>query len=249
MTKERNSTKNISILLWNIEGLRNAIASISTETITKYDAIILTETFLKEDYSLKGYYAIHSFAQPTAGRPAGGVSIFVKPSLGSINRIIKYEKTIIIRTADATIIGLYINPQTATEDAAGKVAEAIMQSTGDKRVILAGDLNCRIDKPNNKTELILDSLVEEGYTLINKPTLKTYIAPNGTSSIDLVFYRGEGTKIINQKGLWTSDMAPIRKHIPIVTTMEIHQSQSTLTSATRHRTSRKLDVENHTSSY
>jgi hypothetical protein len=42
------------------------------------DTIILTETFLTEPLDLQGFYAIHSYATPTAGRPAGGITYFLK---------------------------------------------------------------------------------------------------------------------------------------------------------------------------
>ena len=121
--------------------------------------------------------------------------------------------------------------------------EAVTHTQDDNRIILAGDLNCRIDKPNVKTELILETMAEEGFILINKPDLKTYIAPNGTSTIDLVFCKGENTKTTNQEGLWSSAITPLRKHIPIVTTIEIHQSRSMPTTTTTHKSSRKLDTE------
>lgn len=63
-----------------------------------------------------------------------------------------------------------------------------MQTAADQRAIIAGDLNARIDKPTTKTELILETLEGSGYNLVN---MKTYIAPNGTSTIDLVLYRGK----------------------------------------------------------
>ena len=61
----------------------------------------------------------------------------------------------------------------------------------------------------------METLQEEGLTLINKPELITYIAPNGASAIDLVLFKGNGIKAQDQNELWTSGVAPIRKHIPI----------------------------------
>ena len=152
--KEWSSTNHASLLLWNIEGLRNAMANAPINTIAKHDAIILTETFLTEEYNIHGYYGIHSFAQHTEGRPAGGVSIFLKPSLGTIKNTIKDDNTVIIKTTEITIIGLYINPQTKAHDAIEKIMEAVSHTTSDKRILLAGDLNCRIDRPNHKTDLV-----------------------------------------------------------------------------------------------
>jgi hypothetical protein len=60
-------------------------------------------------------------------------------------------------------------------------------TTKEDAVILAGDLNCRIDIEMDKTTELVSSLEGEGVTLNNNKKLETYIRHNGTSSIDLVF--------------------------------------------------------------
>ena len=49
MTRKLTLNKETTLLLWNIERLRNAITYIPAEILTKYDAIITTETFLMEN--------------------------------------------------------------------------------------------------------------------------------------------------------------------------------------------------------
>ncbi|KAJ4428483.1 hypothetical protein ANN_24520 [Periplaneta americana] len=128
------------------------------------------------------------------------------------------------------------------EDEIERITEALTQMTADKRVILAGNLNARIEKPSTKTELILETLKGGGYSLINKPDLKTYIALNGTSTIDLVLFRGESINAINQKALWISAITLIRKHVPVTTTFKFSQPLLP-TRLTLNRISRKLDTE------
>ena len=83
---------------------------------------------------------------------------------------------------------------------------------------------------------------EEGFTLVNNPELTTYIAPNGTSAIDLIFYRGEGIKIQGQIGLWSTDAALIRKHIPIKTSLLIkNQMKKEIHLTNQTSISRKLN--------
>ena len=56
----------------------------------------------------------------------------------------------------------------------------------EENVIIAGDLNCMVDKPdNNKTVIMLLLFHEEGFTLLNKREDVTYMARNGASTIDL----------------------------------------------------------------
>ncbi|KAJ4426601.1 hypothetical protein ANN_26399 [Periplaneta americana] len=124
---------------------------------------------------------------------------------------------IIVKTTTITVIGLYIQPNVPVENVIDLVYKVIEQTRTDKNVILAGDLNCRLDKQNAKTHILLETLEEEGFRLENKKEIPTYIAHNGYSTIDLVFYKGEHLKLTKQEGLWSSKAAPIRKHIPIKT--------------------------------
>jgi hypothetical protein len=84
-------------------------------------------------------------------------------------------------------------------------------------IILAGDMNCRLDKPDMKCKAILAFLKEENLKITNDPKCKTYFAHNGSSTIDLVFHKGDNIGTLRKKGLWTSPTTPLRKHIPIQT--------------------------------
>lgn len=171
--------------------MKNALPYIPQKTIEETDVLILTETFLTEKTDITGFYNIHTYAQPTAGRPAGGVSCLVKGTMGKLEKTHKGKNLVIVKTTIATIICIYIPPGTTTENTTEIISHAIEQTRNDENVILAGDFNCRIDKPSIKTEILINTLEEEGLRLINKKEMPTYVAPNGTSVIDLVFYRGE----------------------------------------------------------
>lgn len=113
----------------------------------------------------------------------------------------------------------------------------------EKNVIIAGDFNCRIDKPNNKTSTMLDILQEEGFRLINKAEEITYIAYNGTSTIDLVFYRGKDITVKNQQRKLYTSTTPLTKHIPIHTSILLTRNYEEKSNTDTHRISRKLDLE------
>ena len=53
--------------------------------------------------------------------------------------------------------------------------------------------------------------------MINNKNLKNYFAHNGSSAVDLVFYRGKNITVESEDGIWFSTASPIRKHIPIKT--------------------------------
>jgi hypothetical protein len=66
----KNSGRDLSILLWNVEGLKSVLNLSPDNLLTSQDTLILTETFITEHIDLPGYYAAHSYAvQKQEGRP------------------------------------------------------------------------------------------------------------------------------------------------------------------------------------
>jgi hypothetical protein len=54
-------------------------------------------------------------------------------------------------------------------------------------VILAGDLNCWVDKTNNGSKAVIIFLEEEGLTMINNLRIAIYICHSRTSATDIAF--------------------------------------------------------------
>ena len=150
-TTALNSTKKThnltaSILLWNSEGLKNTVSLMPKDTFTRNDILIITETFLTAPYELTGYHGIHSLATPTEGRPSGGVSCFVKPTVGPVTKKFTTNNSVVVKTEELIIIGVYIQPRATAEEVIEKTMEAINEAEIDDRIIIAGDFNCRIDR-------------------------------------------------------------------------------------------------------
>jgi len=183
--------------------------------------MVFTETFTTEPIDITGYYGMHAYGKKTEGRPMGGVSCYMKPTLGSFKIIHKDENILVIQTELIAVIAVYIRPQATSEEVIETIGTAVVAAEKQDKIIILGDINCRIDKKNTKTEIVMEMLREEGFKLANSKEMPTYIAHNGTSAIDLVLYRGKEIKLIEQKGLWSSSMTPVRKHIPIATTLDI----------------------------
>ena len=93
-----------------------------------------------------------------------------------------------------------MKPKTSAEEVIEVVMTAITAFGDKENILLAGDLTCRIDKDNTKTQLVLESLEEQGFTLATERDTPTYIAPNGTSTIDLLFYKRETHKNSGAEG-------------------------------------------------
>ena len=190
-----------------------------TELLPEFHIAILTETMLANTLDIPGFYSAHALAKVNQiGRPAGGVSCYYKGNIGKPSHIHTSDNTIIIKTANSTLIGMYISPTASINDATESLAQALSHTEPEESVNLAGDFNCRIDKPSHRSKILLEALEEEGFTLTNDPMDYTYFAPNGSSTIDLILYRSQNKKLLitNQKQHWPRTVAPTRKHVPVV---------------------------------
>jgi hypothetical protein len=84
--------------------------------------------------------------------------------------------------------------------------------------VMAGDFNCRIDLHNHRGRMLITIMEKEGFILVNKPSDKTYFAPNGSSTVVLVFDRGSQIKI---RHYLSESLATLRKHCPVITRITI----------------------------
>ena len=134
--------------------------------------MILTETLTTEPIEINGFYGLHSYARKTEGRPTGGVSCYLRTNAGNFKVRHKEEDVLVVKTDLCTIIALYIRPQAETEEVIETVMTAISKTEEYEKIILAGDINCRIDKENIKTEVVIAALREEGYRLANQKDIR-----------------------------------------------------------------------------
>lgn len=208
------------MLLWNVEGLRSVLRTMPVNILDS-DIIILTETFLTREHSIEGYYMHHVLAhQGERGRPSGGIACFIKPWLSPCKTTYQTANTLIVQTKSITVISGYFQPECTAEFIIDELSEAIAHIDPRIPTVLAGDFNCRTDKPNTKSTLVLDYITETGMALINDKSAPTYIAPNGTSVIDLVFVNNKIETSQKKIGTHTAT-APMRKHLPLEVTMNI----------------------------
>lgn len=200
----------ISLLLWNVEGLKGALDLTPGKLLSNHDILIMTETLVTCNIEIPGFYSKHVFAtQGPRGRPMKGISWFYKPTIGEPSCIYEQEHTLILQTERMNFIGLYIEPLTPIEDVIEIVMTAIAKATPRSNIIIAGDLNCRIDTSNHKSRELLQMMIEEGYTLVNEQHNRTYFAHNGSSTIDLIFYKGTSLEILDHKVCYSAAGTPI----------------------------------------
>ena len=132
----------------------------------------------------------------------------IKARLSPFKILSKSNNILVIQTKLCNIIAAYFQPDYDEEELLDEVTAALNLIPRTDTVVMAGDLNCRIDKNHPKAVRVVEAIQKEGLSLINDEEEKTYIGPNGCSTIDLVF---SNAKRANQKVL-TNIVA--RKHLP-----------------------------------
>ncbi|KAJ4428458.1 hypothetical protein ANN_24495, partial [Periplaneta americana] len=131
---------------------------IDKEDLLEHDILVFSETFATEPINIEGYYGLHSYGRKTDGRPTDGISCYLRPSQGNFKVIHKEENVFTVRTDNITVAAVYIRPQATTEEVIETLMTEITDTGRNESVIIVGDLNCRIDKVNARTEIVLETL-------------------------------------------------------------------------------------------
>lgn len=228
-------------MLWNVEGLDH-IKRHMPVNIFKEDIIILTETFLTKESSIQGYHSHHSLArQGPAGRPSGGISCFYKPWLAPTQEFRISPNLLLVQLRALTVACAYYQPDHSIQYIIDDLGQAFKIIGKQHSIIVAGDFNCRMDKPTIKSNMLIDFMKEEGLTLMNNYEEPTYICHNGRSTIDLIFSSANvGKKDI--KILTNTALSPFRKHQPVVASVATNRRKPEEPSQ-RHIIERRLNEE------
>ena len=96
---------------------------------------------------------------------------------------------------------------------------ALNNTTPGCNIIIEGDMNIEDQRSRERQQL----MSEEGFTLSNNQNHKTYLAHNGSSTIDLIFYRGREINLTQQKVCYSEKEALLKKHIPVTANFTMSQ--------------------------
>lgn len=218
-TDSTNKQDTISVLLWNVEGLKGLIDIMpDINFFNDFNILVFTETFKTSNFDLPGFYSVHQHAkQALRGRPIGGIACYVSPKLGPILSHLSDDKDyLIVRLKRFTILCFYLNPKYNDIEIFTSVLSAYnIVKNENKPIIALGDFNCRIDRKSPKGESLIDTMSQINLVLCNPPNTKTYYAPNGSSTVDLLFI--DPTSFINIIcNVYDSTLSSsLRKHVPI----------------------------------
>ena len=217
-------------------------------TFEFYDAVIMVETFLTSEWSTDKHYTVHKLAvQGPMGRPKGGITCMLKPKFAPFKVLYKSNNALVVKTKLCVFICMYFQPEFISHQIIDEIGSALNTIGKNDSIILAGDLNCRIDIPTQKTKEVLEYLEEEGLSLVNDKYSKTYVSDNGTSTIDLVFSNRGKVKPKKQDIILNA----YRKHQPVETIFELEQGGEQEKPETLRRSRKFLqhvicDADNHT---
>mgnify|MGYP002224293916 CR=1 FL=1 len=84
----------------------------------------------------------------------------LKPKLSPFKTLHKSQNALLVKTKLCMIACIYCPP--SSQLIVDEISLCLSKISNQDIVILAGDLNCRIDKPQQKTRTVLDYLQTEG---------------------------------------------------------------------------------------
>jgi hypothetical protein len=202
---------------------------------------ILTETLAVAAFSVEGFYAFHAPAiQGEAGRPMGGVSVLVAPSMPSPTLHAQGHNFLIVLLDSLALVAAYFSPAMTVELFIESLADIIALVPSGMSVLLAGDFNCRIDTPvpTPKTSCFLNYLNEVGLWLCSAPRPLTFSSHQGSSTIDLFATSLPVGSIRPPRLIEGRSIQSVRNHFPVA--LEISTPGENAVVVTQPRVGRRI---------
>ncbi|CAB4039092.1 Hypothetical predicted protein [Paramuricea clavata] len=158
---------NISISMWNINGLHSKVLGDKSKNedfinqIKTNDFIFLTETWSNTTIYVPGFKAISNVIPPKlnhSGRLSGGITLLFNAKFEAYVTVLKnskhflwckISKEILKSENDFYLCGIYIPPETSKyfdSETFDKLEEEMITFSGKGDVILIGDFNARTGK-------------------------------------------------------------------------------------------------------
>jgi sorting nexin-29 len=213
-----------------VEGIRSLLRRAGEIQLFSTDVILLTESLAKDATAplLPDYYM---FDTPRS-ESSRGLAIGTRTPATCLA---KGDHYLAVETLGVIFMVAYFVPNTPMDEILMIISGALASLDPNKPMILGGDFNCRIDTGRRGTDLS-EQLYQYGFSLINERLQPTYVAPTGSSTIDLMFYRGKQQIKPTHTSIHPHEL---RKHLQVIVSWEIKE----VVTATRRdpRLPRKID--------
>ena len=176
-------------MLWNIEGAVKTVDS-SCHDFSTHHIVALTETLSTTGVLSSNRTWINSVARKnsTIGRPSGGLAIGLSDAVSWREKTCFVSNSIIAVDPFRFVFCVcYFQPKTAIIDIVDDFTRALSSiSPCTKPLLVCGDFNCLFDSGSRGEDLV-EAMFTCGLTCVSDGQTMTYIAPQGSSCIDLVF--------------------------------------------------------------
>ncbi|XP_018495462.1 uncharacterized protein LOC108864395 [Galendromus occidentalis] len=159
---------------------------LSQEDVSKFDVIVLTETWTTTQTNIKGFYAVECLAVKAGGRgrPSGGVAVLYSNQLGNVRIVSTSDNCVILAAESINIIAMYSSPAEEPRVFLEKVTTSIDSVNLTKPTLVCGDFNCPVDKPSTrKTKLLFRTMELRGLWMPTESLEHTFIGPRGRDGL------------------------------------------------------------------
>ena len=192
---ESSQYKNATVLFWNIDGKNSwrdwyEKDDCSKDDLYQSDIIFFSETMSLHPFSsFRGKNFVCNEAEPTGGRPAGGLELYYPTS--EHGKVLSVSKChIVIALSTVCIIGIYYSPSLDYDDKVADLLSALSHATKSKLpIILGGDFNIREGQPD--FDNLVAMLSNSNIVPVSDPRLPTFVGPHGSSTPDHIFCSAE----------------------------------------------------------
>ena len=121
----------------------------------------------------------------------GGLCLATYKRLSKQHKLIFSSQNILtVSNENIGIIVSYFAPDTNIYSITNELGKVLSLCRDLTSIVLGGDFNCRLDKPNLQRQILLQNMRTYGLICINREQVPTSICHNGTSVIDLIFIYG-----------------------------------------------------------
>ena len=199
----------VKIVLWNIEGAVKTLDS-SCHDFSTHHIVALTETLSTTGVLSSDRTWINSVARKNSiGRPSGGLAIGLSDAVAwRENTCFLSNSIIAVDTVRFVFCVCYFQPKTAIIDIIDDFTRALSSiSPCTKLLLVCGDFNCRLDSGSRGEDLV-EAMFTCGLTCVSDRQAMTYIAPQESSCIDLVFVSRHHSHLVD-----VSVLAHLRRNI------------------------------------